>query len=137
MIRVEHKPSQGARWTLVDFETRGPRPRMSTKRKRHIFFENNGICADCSQPIDAKHDRWEIAHLDGWWLSGKDANPYLRPMHFRCHLVNTRTVDVPMVAKVKRQQDRDLGFKTCATRPIDGSRNTPWKRKVGGRVERR
>lgn len=128
---------RAARWTLAARDERAPRPRMSTKRRRHIFFENKGICCDCNEAIDAKRERWEIAHRDGWWMSGKDANPYLRPMHWRCHLVQTRTVDIPAIAKVKRQQDRDLGFKTCASRPIDGSRNSMWRKPMHGRPERR
>lgn len=137
MIRVDNKPSPGARWTLAEFDERQSRPRMTTERRRHIFVENAGICCFCNIEIDAKRERFEIAHLDGWWMSGKDANPYLKPAHYRCHREETAKIDVPAIAKVKRQQDRDLGFKVCASRPIDGSRNSMWRKPMNGRPERR
>lgn len=53
----------------------------------------------------------------------------------RCHGIKTRTVDTPRAAKTKRQADRALGIRKPSRMP--GSRNSPFKMKIGGGVVRR
>lgn len=50
----------------------------------------------------------------------------------RCHDWKTRNVDVPQIAKMKRQRDKHEGIRKASTMP--GSRNSKWKKKVGGGV---
>lgn len=54
----------------------------------------------------------------------------------RCHSHKTRTHDTPLAAKTVRQRDKiGLGIKRRASRPIPGSKASPFKRKMDGTVE--
>ena len=52
-----------------------------------------------------------------------------------CHGVKTRKIDVPAIAKTKRIIDRERGIKKPSR--FACSRNSKWKMKIGGGVERR
>jgi hypothetical protein len=52
-----------------------------------------------------------------------------------CHKYKTAHRDIPVAAKTLRQQDKNAGIRKRSTMP--GSRNSGWKRKVDGTVERR
>lgn len=114
----------------------GERHRMSTRRKKHIFVENAGICHYCGVKIDNKRERFEIAHVIALAMGGRDVNPNCRPAHVDCHRDATRRVDIPAIARVKRIADRHEGFHV-AKNPMPGSRDSPWKRKMDGTVVRR
>ncbi len=48
------------------------------------------------------------------------------------HDPKTFQCDVPRIAKMKRQRDRDHGIKPRKSQPIPGSRTTKWKRRMDG-----
>lgn len=52
-----------------------------------------------------------------------------------CHKKKTTKHDIPLAAKTVRQQDKHRGIRKKSSMP--GSRDSPWKRKVGGTVIRR
>lgn len=52
------------------------------------------------------------------------------------HDEKTRRHDVPRIAKTKRQAERNAGIRK-PSRPMDGSRNSPWKKKMDGTTEKR
>lgn len=52
-----------------------------------------------------------------------------------CHLFKTRTRDIPLAAKTVRQRDKNNGIKRRSTMP--GSRDSAFKKKMDGTVERR
>lgn len=112
------------------------RPRMSTRRRRHIFFENSGICHYCAHAIDPKRERFEIIHIDAWAISRNDSNANTRPAHLKCHQRATAEEDLPLIAHIKRVEAFDRGF-TGTTSPMPAGRNSPFKKKIGGRIERR
>jgi 5-methylcytosine-specific restriction endonuclease McrA len=54
----------------------------------------------------------------------------------RCHAFKTRKRDIPVAAKTKRQGDKANGIRSRGP-AMPGSRRSPWKKKIGGGVERR
>jgi 5-methylcytosine-specific restriction endonuclease McrA len=52
-----------------------------------------------------------------------------------CHRYKTAKHDIPVAAKTLRQQDKNAGIRKRSTMP--GSRNSGWRRKMDGTVERR
>lgn len=52
----------------------------------------------------------------------------------RCHAYKTAHHDTPLAAKTLRQQDKDHGIKPRRSRPMPGSRQSKWKRRVDGSV---
>jgi hypothetical protein len=49
--------------------------------------------------------------------------------------MKTSSMDVPAIAKGKRLEKKRAGVKSG--RPLPGSRNSPWKKRMDGRVVRR
>lgn len=54
-----------------------------------------------------------------------------------CHSGKTRLGDIPAIAKVKRIRAKHAGIKKATGRPMDGTRRSPFKAKIGGGWERR
>ena len=52
------------------------------------------------------------------------------------HKIKTKSHDMPKIRKAKRIDEKLSGIKRQG-QPIPGSRNSPWKRKFNGTVERR
>lgn len=117
-------------WQIV------PRPRMSTRRRRHIFFENKGICEFCKEKIKPAIERWEIIHLTAFVLTNYDSNPNCRPAHYECHKRETGEVDIPTIRKVERIYNKHNGFH-ASSRPMAGGRDDRWRRRMNGKTERR
>lgn len=53
-----------------------------------------------------------------------------------CHRYKTKN-DVSRIAKMKRQRDRNMGIKKRKGPPMAGSRDSLFKRKMDGTIERR
>lgn len=53
-----------------------------------------------------------------------------------CHAAKT-VVDVGVIARVRRMRDRHAGIADPSRRPLPGSKASPYKRLIGGRVVRR
>lgn len=53
-----------------------------------------------------------------------------------CHSLKTTTTDAPAIAKTKRIRKRQAGVKR-SKKPMPGSRDSGWKRRMDGTVERR
>lgn len=54
----------------------------------------------------------------------------------KCHRFKSSTIDVPTIAKVKRQSDKHHGIKAAPSRPLPGSRASGLRRRMNGTVER-
>lgn len=54
-----------------------------------------------------------------------------------CHDPKSHEEDIPAVAKAKRREAKHYGIKPRTSRPIPGSRNTPFKIKFNAPPERR
>lgn len=113
------------------------RKRITAKERLHIFVENDGICHMCGGSIDAVREAWEVSHPTPLELGGADNNTNRKPAHKKCHAVQTRTIDVPRIAKARRREAIHLGAKTPTARPVFGSKASGWRKPFNGPAERR
>ena len=112
------------------------RPTFSTSFRLSLFLKRKGICTACAQKIEAGK-AWDIDHILPLALGGTNEPDNLQILCRSCHKTKTARFDVPRIAKTKRLKARHLGARAPSTRPIPGSRRSPWKRKMDGRVVRR
>lgn len=112
-----------------------PRRRWSTRDRAKAFADNHGICGICEQKIDGVRDRWDLDHVVPLALGGDDVLENMEPVHAVCHRAKTRG-DVGRIAKAKRSEARHTGAKRSRN-PLPGSRDSRFKRKIDGTVERR
>jgi 5-methylcytosine-specific restriction endonuclease McrA len=112
-----------------------PRKSLTRNQRAELFLEHRGICHLCGTRIQAERgEAWEVEHVDAREISGRDDASNLRPAHIKCHKVKTAQ-DKAIIAKCNRIRNRHLGIKKPSRFP--GARNSPFKMKIGGGVERR
>lgn len=109
------------------------RKNLSPKERERIFTAHNGTCHICHQPIQTGQ-RWEISHPIPLALGGEDVSSNRAPAHEHCHRTVTAVLDLPRIAKTKRQRRAHIGAKRpgLGHRPLPCGRNTRWKIKIGG-----
>ena len=112
------------------------RKTFSTSFRLSLFLKRKGLCSICSLKIDAGKS-WDIDHILPLALGGTNDLENLQILCRSCHRSKTAKDDVPRIAKTKRLKARHLGARSPSTRPIPGSRRSPWKRKLDGSVVRR
>ena len=122
---------------LDDTITRSIRRQFfSTSFRLNLFLKRKGTCASCYIKIDAGK-AWDIDHILPLALGGTNEPENLQILCKPCHQSKTSQSDIPRIAKTKRLKARHLGARSPSTRPIPGSRRSPWKRKMDGSVVRR
>lgn len=52
-----------------------------------------------------------------------------------CGRLKSRTFDIPIISKTKRQQNMRFGIKPESGRPINGSKRSAFRKKVNGQME--
>ena len=112
------------------------RPTFSTSFRLNLFLMRNGLCAACAQKIEAGK-AWDIDHIVPLALGGTNAADNLQILCRPCHRSKTTQSDIPRIAKTKRLKAHHLGARAPSIRPIPGSSDSPWKRKMDGSVVRR
>jgi 5-methylcytosine-specific restriction enzyme A len=112
------------------------RPTFSTSFRLSLFLKRKGTCAACAQKIEAGKV-WDIDHILPLALGGTNEPHNLQILCKPCHQSKTSHSDIPSIAKTKRLKARHLGAHAPSTRPIPGSRRSPWKRKMNGSVMKR
>jgi 5-methylcytosine-specific restriction enzyme A len=112
------------------------RPHMSARRREHLFHLHLGLCHRCALAIDPVRERFEIGHVIPWAISRDDSDENCQPEHYTCHRAHTNEVDIPLIAKVKRQYRNHNGFRVSA-RPMPGSKASPFRKRMDGTVEKR
>lgn len=99
-----------------------PKRKKKSKKQREAFFLlHGGICHICGEPIEG---RWEESHLSDLEISGDDSDENKRPAHYKCHRAYTYEVGNPTIARVLKQEKKDLGIfrpakKKIANRPFE------------------
>ena len=111
------------------------RRRLSTRDRAALFLAAGGICHLCKMKID-EGQAWEVSHPIPLAAGGEDAESNRAPAHFKCHKRQTAEIDAPLIAKTRRQYQKNIGAKV-SSHPMPGSRRSPWKQKIGGGWERR
>lgn len=87
-------------------------------------FEIDHIIAEALRPEVDKREKLKIA--EGQLLGS-----------ICCHDPKTYGEDIPLAAKAKRREAKKAGVHRKTSRPIPGSRNTPFKIKFNAPPERR
>ena len=96
-----------------------------------VFERCGGICHISGQKITAA-DRWELDHIVALCNGGENRESNLAPALAKAHRAKTAE-DVAQKAKDRRVRQKHLGIKT-AKATLPGSKESRWKRKVGGGV---
>lgn len=110
------------------------RKRISVADKVAIFIRHKECCHICGGSVVGK--AWEVEHIIPLALGGADDESNWAPAHKACHAPKT-AADVKAIAKAKRRRARHIGAKRSSSRPIDGSRASPWRKPFNGPPERR
>ena len=112
-----------------------PRAKLTTRQRLQVWEQYRGICVICERHIDGVRDRWIVEHVRALELGGEDNFSNMGPAHEHCGWNKTQD-DHRRAGKAKRQKQRHLGIRQ-PLRPVPGSRQTPFKRKLDGTVLRR
>jgi 5-methylcytosine-specific restriction endonuclease McrA len=112
-----------------------PRSRLTPHRRLKVWERTSGQCVVCHQQIDGVRDRWIAEHIRALELGGADDLDNMGPAHASCALVKTRD-DHRRAAKAKRQKIQHIGA-NASTYPLLCGKNSPWKRKMSGKIVRR
>jgi 5-methylcytosine-specific restriction endonuclease McrA len=107
-----------------------PPPRV----KARIYLDAEGRCACCTRFIDGAALVGEYDHIIPIILGGENREKNLQLLCSECHAGKTKR-DVKIKAKVARVRKRHLGIRKPSRFPC--SRNSRWKKKVGGEVVQR
>lgn len=114
-----------------------PRGRLTERDRLAAWERTGGICVICHRPIDPLKQRWLVEHVRALELGGADTAENRGPAHVLvCARLKTAE-DHRRAAKAKRAKGFHIGAFVPPKRVIDGSRASPWKKHVNGRVERR
>jgi len=111
------------------------RVRITAKMRADIFLRHDGVCHLCSMKVIPGQE-WDVSHEIPLEAGGRDDDSNWLVAHRRCHRVHTATVDIPLIAKVKRIHQRHLGAKKSKS-PMPFGRGSKLKRKMDGSVVRR
>lgn len=109
------------------------RREFPAKVKQAAYERAKGHCEECGQKIVG---RAEFDHVIPCALGGEPSLENCSVSCSKCHRLKTSTHDIPRISKAKRQRAKHIGA-TKAKATFPGSRNTPWKRKMNGTMERR
>jgi hypothetical protein len=111
------------------------RRRLSTRERLDLFLAARGRCQRCSWSL-TPGTRWEVDHVIPLALGGRDATDNMQVLCSPCHGGKTRECDVPAIAKTARIRARQSGaWRT--RRPMQGGRQSQWKKTIDGRVVER
>lgn len=122
------------------------RAEFSAQTKRDAWDRAGGICeAEGSlyglpEGIRCTWDLKRGVHYDHDDPDANSKDASLENCRCLCvphHKFKTSTRDRPLIAKTDHQQDMVRGIKARWHRPMAGSRDSQWKRRMDGTVERR
>jgi hypothetical protein len=119
---------------MVQFE-RGmnmTRHRYTAAEREAIWFSADGQCHLCRMAIAPGED-WEVSHVD---IPAEHGGDEVAPAHYRCHKVETATVTLPTIAKVRNVRQRHNGAREAKVKMPCG-RHSSRSKGMDGRVKTR
>jgi hypothetical protein len=84
---------------------------LTSLQRAAMFWEHNGICCICKQPIGVK-EKWIDEHERALAMGGSNDPSNRGPAHVKCAKVKTKS-DKGQIAEAKRREAKHIG----ATRP--------------------
>ena len=119
------------------------RREFSNPTKREAYDRSGGICechripgvpglmrGGCGQRLGPGNIFYE--HVDPDGKGGAPTLDNCACLTKTCWRIKTDTFDRPVVAKAKRQHDREIGIRRSSGRVMPGSKRSPWKQKLRG-----
>jgi 5-methylcytosine-specific restriction protein A len=100
-----------------------------------VFDRHDGRCHITGRKIQPG-DAWDLDHVIALCNGGEHRENNMAPALRDKHREKTAD-DVALKSDAYNTRMAHLGFRPTSKRPIPGSRNTPFKKKMDGRVERR
>lgn len=104
--------------------------------KRRVYDAHGGVCYITGRKINPPGDQYDIDHKIALINKGQNRESNLAPVLREVHRAKTAR-DVAEKAKVERTRQKHLGLRRSPSRPIPGSKKSPWKHKMNGEVVRR
>jgi 5-methylcytosine-specific restriction protein A len=108
------------------------RSEFSKQTRRDAFLRANGDCEMCG--VKLKVGEAEYHHCLEAYLGGVATLENCLVTCRACHIDITKKRH-PEIDKTRRLSDRRMGIRRKPTMP--GSRQSPWKKRIDGTVERR
>jgi 5-methylcytosine-specific restriction endonuclease McrA len=112
------------------------RAEFSKKTMREAYERSEGLCEGlrpsgerCCAPVDHKK---HFDHVVPDALGGDTSLINCAVLCVPCHKAKTSKIDVPMIAKAKRNYDKHRGIKKPSRFP--GSRDSKFKKRMDGSV---
>lgn len=105
-----------------------------TSCKLRILDRQDGRCNTCGVRFDVK-TKAQFDHITPLWLSGENRETNLQAICPPCHGKKTAT-EATVRGKVNRLRSAKVETKKKG-QPMNGSKASPWKRKMDGTVVRR
>lgn len=109
--------------------------RVPPRVRQRVFDRYGGICY-LSGRLILPGEPWDLEHVIALILGGENRESNLRPALKDKHKAKTK-VDVAAKAKSNTVRQKHLGIKKRKGPPMPGSRDSKWKRKMDGTIERR
>ncbi|MEM8626967.1 MAG: HNH endonuclease signature motif containing protein [Pseudomonadota bacterium] len=111
-------------------------PRNVTQATRvKVFQRDGGLCQVCGVKIDVS-TRWDVDHELSLENGGSNDPENLRLICVPCHKAKTAQ-DRKTAAKNRSVYAKHIGAKPTNRRPMPGSKDSPWRRRMDGTVVRR
>src|SRR5258708_11914207 len=110
-------------------------PPVPPRVRLRVLTRFNGTCQICTTKIIAK--RWVCDHKLAIILGGENREKNLWPIHESCDRKVKTPADVAEKAHNDRVAMRHVGIKKRKGPAMPGSRDSPFKHKIGGGWERR
>ena len=111
------------------------RSEFSKSVRRQAFERAKGRCESCTAPLFP--GRYRYNHILPDALGGKPVLDNCEVLCLSCDAPVTYEQDIPRIAKADRARAKIMDGQKRKSRPIPGSKDSPFRKRMNGTVERR
>lgn len=122
------------------------RQEFSPETKRQALRRSRGFC-ECGRLRDRPTGGCGVQltpasgiyyeHIDPDKAGGRPSLKNCAVLTRTCWRLKTAAYDIPQVTKTRHMADSHYGIRNQTSRPLDGSKRSPFRKLMNGRVERR